>query len=297
MHEQRAALFTAAERGLYEARQGHVVSVGAWRLQAYGMEISGWALLASMAAMSSLAVPWVAKRCFTVFYRTHVIFALLTGILALFHGFGSAVWNDYVPMSIPGALFWFLDLLIRFFFLNCAPLPAWATPPEQRCKGCRAAVLRAFVAVPARTLASTWPLMHMMCAGLTTVKCAKLRLIPAASSERAPVVEFAVPNSKRMYTAGQWVFICIPKLGILHWHPFTISSASMDKDMTLHFVCGGKWTGDVARLAAKHGEVRVRCPSPNNPAYQNAHNARCIRSSVARMRSLFKGPQAKTDGR
>jgi len=96
-------------------------------------------------------------------------------------------------------------------------------------------------------------------AGLTTVKSARLRLVSADDGGRAPVVEFAVPNSKRMYTAGQWVFICIPKLGILHWHPFTISSASMDKEMTLHFVCGGKWTGEVAQLAKTSQDVRVRC--------------------------------------
>ena len=74
-----------------------------------------------MVAMSAIAVPWVASRCFAAFYRTHLLFALLTGILALFHGFGSAAWNGYAPASVPGALFWICDLIIRAFFLNCAP--------------------------------------------------------------------------------------------------------------------------------------------------------------------------------
>lgn len=74
-----------------------------------------------MFAMSMLAVPWVANRCFAAFYRTHIFFALATGILALLHGFGQAGWNRYWPKSVPGAAFWILDLIIRFFSLNCAP--------------------------------------------------------------------------------------------------------------------------------------------------------------------------------
>ena len=100
-------------------------------------------------------------------------------------------------------------------------------------------------------------------AGLTTTKKAKLRIIaPPGDDERAPVVEFSVPNTRRKYTAGQWVFICIPKLGLLHWHPFTISSASLDADLTLHFICEGKWTREVAALARDNTEMKVRPPAP-----------------------------------
>lgn len=73
-----------------------------------------------MFGMSMLAVPWVAHRCFAAFYRTHILFALLTGVLALMHGFGQAGWNGYRPKSVPGAAFWLLDLVIRFCSLNCA---------------------------------------------------------------------------------------------------------------------------------------------------------------------------------
>jgi hypothetical protein len=83
---------------------------------------AGWALFASMVAMSAMAVPWVAARCFAAFYRTHVLFALLTGVLALLHGFGSAVWNGYAPASVPGAIFWLADAAIRVAFMNCAAL-------------------------------------------------------------------------------------------------------------------------------------------------------------------------------
>jgi hypothetical protein len=82
--------------------------------------VSGWMLFASMAAMSTMALPFIASRKFTAFYRTHVIFALLTGIFAILHGFGSATWNGEVPMSIPGAIFWLGDVFVRICFTNSA---------------------------------------------------------------------------------------------------------------------------------------------------------------------------------
>jgi hypothetical protein len=86
--------------------------------------LAGWLLFAFIAATSAVALPWVTKRFFAFFYRCHLAFALLIGVAALCHGFGSAVFNGYLPMSIPGATFWFIDLLIRFFSINCMALPS-----------------------------------------------------------------------------------------------------------------------------------------------------------------------------
>lgn len=98
-------------------------------------------------------------------------------------------------------------------------------------------------------------------AGLTTTKHASLRLVKGGEELRNPIVEFSVPNTRRKYTAGQWVFICIPKLGLLHWHPFTISASARDEKMTLHFDCGGRWTGEVAKLAKQQSQVKVSLTS------------------------------------
>jgi predicted ferric reductase len=95
------------------------------------------------------------------------------------------------------------------------------------------------------------------CAGLTTTKHALLRLVKGGEELRNPIVELSVPNTRLKYTAGQWVFVCIPKLGLLHWHPFTISSSARDEKMTLHLDCGGRWTGEVAKLAAQQSQVKV----------------------------------------
>jgi hypothetical protein len=68
--------------------------------------------------MAILALPWIARPCFAAFYRSHVILAVITGIGAAFHGFGSAVAAGYVPMSLPGGAFWLIDIVIRICYTN-----------------------------------------------------------------------------------------------------------------------------------------------------------------------------------
>lgn len=44
------------------------------------------------------------------------------------------------------------------------------------------------------------------------------------------------------YEAGQYIFLCIPKLALLEWHPFTISSAPHEALVTIHIKGLGDWT-------------------------------------------------------
>ena len=95
-------------------------------------------------------------------------------------------------------------------------------------------------------------------AGLTTTKRARLQLLKSRHTRKPHLaVRFAVPNTRAKFSAGQWIFICIPRLGLLHWHPFTIASSGRDEDMLLYFAGHGKWTSRVARLAQGGGDVKV----------------------------------------
>lgn len=77
-------------------------------------------------------------------------------------------------------------------------------------------------------------------------------------SSDASVVELRMPNKRGSYMAGQWVYLCVPRLGLLHWHPFTISSGGNDKELTLHVGTGGRWTNRLAQLVANESKVKVR---------------------------------------
>lgn len=76
----------------------------------------------------------------------------------------------------------------------------------------------------------------------------------------APLVAVSLPyTGGRHFTAGQWVFLCVPRLGLLHWHPFTIASSGHDSAVELAIACKGPWTLRLAELAATEASAKVRC--------------------------------------
>jgi hypothetical protein len=98
-------------------------------------------------------------------------------------------------------------------------------------------------------------------AGLTTGTTASVKCLqpPGSTDENCMIVEMRMPRSASgKYFAGQWVFVCVPELGLLHWHPFTISSACGEEDLTLHIGAGGNWTNRLVRLAQKRKHIKVR---------------------------------------
>jgi NAD(P)H-flavin reductase len=67
------------------------------------------------------------------------------------------------------------------------------------------------------------------------------------------VVKLSWPNSHLLtgYKAGQYVFICIPELGLFEWHPFSLSSAPHDQETCVHIRALGDWTHKLSALAAE----------------------------------------------
>merc|ERR1719321_2512085 len=52
------------------------------------------------------------------------------------------------------------------------------------------------------------------------------------------------------FIAGEYVFICIPELSKLEWHPFTLSSApELRNHFTLHIRALGNWTKALKEFA------------------------------------------------
>lgn len=77
--------------------------------------------------------------------------------------------------------------------------------------------------------------------------------------EGPPLVRLELPNTRRRFSAGQWLFVCFPRAGVLQWHPFTISSSVHDDQLTVHMKCAGKWTQEVAALADVQADTKVCC--------------------------------------
>lgn len=57
-------------------------------------------------------------------------------------------------------------------------------------------------------------------------------------------IRFIKPSFK--YLSGQWLWLNIPSLSSLQWHPFTITSSPSDEYISVHIRCVGDWTNDLA---------------------------------------------------
>ena len=72
-------------------------------------------------------------------------------------------------------------------------------------------------------------------------------------------IRFVKPSFK--YLSGQWVWLNVPALSRMQFHPFTITSAPSDGYVSLHIRCVGDWTNDLALLVGATREVEETATS------------------------------------
>ncbi|KAI8818321.1 FAD-binding domain-containing protein [Fimicolochytrium jonesii] len=76
------------------------------------------------------------------------------------------------------------------------------------------------------------------------------------------VTRLEFDKEKFNYHAGQYVFICIPKLSWFEWHPFSISTSPHDQHVSLHVRTLGPWTASLAKLAVSLEQQPAGEPLP-----------------------------------
>mmetsp|Transcript_27849 Transcript_27849/g.44593 ORF Transcript_27849/g.44593 Transcript_27849/m.44593 type:complete len:485 (-) Transcript_27849:1930-3384(-) len=64
------------------------------------------------------------------------------------------------------------------------------------------------------------------------------------------------------YEPGQYVFICIPELGLHEWHPFSLSSSPHHEGVSVHARSLGNWTKRLHALAGTKSQVKVFVDGP-----------------------------------
>lgn len=81
------------------------------------------------------------------------------------------------------------------------------------------------------------------CASATTAPS----LVPASIEDpyRDSVVELRLAKKGMIARPGQYVLLNCPKISLMEWHPFTVTSCSKggDNTFTLHLTTSGDWTG------------------------------------------------------
>ncbi|KAI9183840.1 hypothetical protein H9P43_002892 [Blastocladiella emersonii ATCC 22665] len=67
-------------------------------------------------------------------------------------------------------------------------------------------------------------------------------------------IQFNKPSMQ--YEPGQYVFINIPEIAPMQWHPFTLTSCPEERYASVHCRLAGDWTRDAARVLGCMGEKR-----------------------------------------
>jgi hypothetical protein len=63
------------------------------------------------------------------------------------------------------------------------------------------------------------------------------------------VVKVSFPAGTLKYSAGQYMFLCLPDLSLWQWHPFSLSSSPGQSEAHMHIRALGDWTKQVVKLA------------------------------------------------
>ncbi|CAM9147406.1 unnamed protein product [Heterosigma akashiwo] len=169
-----------------------------------GSNASGYVFEGGMAALCVLAVPFIRRKFWEFFIRTHWVLFIIVVVAGAAHGAaGFGV----------GVVFWMADVCCRLFYMAMYKYP----------------------------------------------KQCKIQRLPA------DVIRLSFPRGSNFpYKAGQYVFICIPDISYLEWHPFSISSAPHEDEVSVHVRVLGDWTAQLYALATRKdgGAVRAFLEGP-----------------------------------
>lgn len=80
------------------------------------------------------------------------------------------------------------------------------------------------------------------------------------------VTRIIIPIKDFNYRAGQYIFVCIPELGLLQWHPFSMScaphEAAINGEFYLHVRALGDWTRSLWSIAKGSSTVNLMFEGP-----------------------------------
>ncbi|KAJ2783377.1 hypothetical protein H4R18_001744 [Coemansia javaensis] len=88
------------------------------------------------------------------------------------------------------------------------------------------------------------------------------------------VIELRFERRGMSYKPGQYVYICIPSLSWYQWHPFTLTSAPEEDELSVHVWVNGGWTWRLVQMLQQYSvdSGRTLTPSYDSRAYRDPLN-------------------------
>jgi predicted ferric reductase len=190
--------------------------------------LTGCVAFFSMIALYLLALNFIRRRFFELFLRLHWILFIVILAFSVIHGAG---------VALIGAIPWLIDVLFRIIYR-----------PRVYAKGNPlGGSIKKAESSNVQNLTATTSSSRMGVVARDQVRVCKLP--GGVTSLQFPRVRGDTGEAFK-FEAGQYAFLCVPEIGILEWHPFTISSAPHEDMVTFHIRSLGDWTSKLANLVA-----------------------------------------------
>ncbi|KAG3093000.1 hypothetical protein PI125_g16969 [Phytophthora idaei] len=190
------------------------------------MVFTGTVAFGAMVLMFVFSLGFVRRRFFEFFLRTHWILFIVVLVFAVMHGASTA---------LIGVIPWGIDMAFRH-----------AYRPRVYARG-------SMVGGKKSTSEDTPNVSSM---GVIARDQVTISALPGN------IVRIQFPRVRKdtgdvfNYEAGQYVFLCVPTISNLQWHPLTISSSRHESMVTLHIKALGDWMNKLQSLVgASAGEV------------------------------------------
>ncbi|KAG7386899.1 hypothetical protein PHYPSEUDO_015104 [Phytophthora pseudosyringae] len=200
-----------------------------------GMVFTGTVAFGAMVLMFIFSLGFVRRRFFEFFLRTHWILFIVVLVFAVMHGASTA---------LIGVIPWGIDMAFRH-----------AYRPRVYASGSIVGGKKATEQDTTADVVSS-ERMGVIARGQVTI-----------SALSGNIVQIQFPRVRKdtgevfNYDAGQYVFLCVPAISNLQWHPFTISSSPHEPMVTFHIKVLGDWTKTLqSMVSAASGGAEVAAP-------------------------------------
>ncbi|KAG7395464.1 hypothetical protein PHYBOEH_003727 [Phytophthora boehmeriae] len=190
------------------------------------MVFSGTVAFGAMVLMFIFSLGFVRRRFFEFFLRTHWILFIVVLVFAVMHGASTA---------LIGVVPWGIDMLFRHAYRPCV-------------------YSRGGVFNKKKTVSNETPASFTTSGGLGVIARDQL----SVSKLPGDIVQIQFPRVRKdtgevfKFKAGQYVFLCVPSISSLQWHPFTIASSPSEPMVTFHIKALGDWTRKLLAAALGH---------------------------------------------
>jgi len=234
-------------------------------------------------SMGVLSMYPVRRYCYELFYWSHQVTVPILLLMMLWHA--TFAWY-YIT---GGMVLWAVDHFIRLHRrvgLTASLMTAEVINVHCVINDCDVANVESKLLLAAQTISSSSPIVHLRYQVRPPVNLSKLAFDSFYSCFRAilnifpyhhPESSDSTNNNKSLeeetkflFEPGQYMFVNIPSVSELCWHPFSISSAPHDVYVSHHIksMGGSQWTGRLVQLIASK-----RLEDAKEDSYQQVANA------------------------